>query len=164
MTKRHDILRLTTTILPLFVQQRASLVNASSNVSNAVYDLRCVMLILDSTSTLLRLCVPLVYPRSIIPSYRNSIPTPTPKPRAVLSPFRPIKGIEKLTSILIGSSLAVSSRSKRSSMTRTDTSSLIPRIRWATYTSLPRCPQKVDLNVNPTTGLKLTPIIACHLA
>lgn len=38
-------------------------------------------------------------------AYRNSRPTPTPKPLDMRSPFRPTRGIEKLTSILIGSRL-----------------------------------------------------------
>ena len=39
-------------------------------------------------------------------AYKNSRPTPMPKPLAVRSPLRPMRGIVKLTSILIGSRLA----------------------------------------------------------
>lgn len=40
--------------------------------------------------------------------YRNSNPTPIPKPLASLSPFRAMSGMEKLTSMRIGSSLIIS--------------------------------------------------------
>jgi len=45
--------------------------------------------------------------------HKNSKPTPTPKPLAVFSPFRPMSGREKLTSIRIGSRLRVSGGCRR---------------------------------------------------
>lgn len=85
---------------------------------------------------------------TIVSDYKNSMPTPTPKPLAVRSPLRPTRGIEKLTSILIGSSLTFSFGLHKPQAELTYTSSPTPPTHLAIYTSSPHCRQTLDLDVS----------------